>query len=177
MVVSIFHKRRAGYTITEILIVIVVLAILAAIMIVAYNGVQARSKLTASQANLLMIAKSADLYTVAHGQKRPNSNDAFTAIFKEANLFDTTRDPNGQSFAICSMPTGYVIVSWNPIVTSYKNGDMLYTYSATEGQDIVTLTNSSLSALPNQIDKVCNAVYPSTQNSSDAFISWSYNLT
>ena len=53
---------------------------------------------------------------------------------------------------------------------------MLYTYSATEGQDVVTLTNSSLSALPNQIDKVCTAVYPPTQNNSTAYISWSYDL-
>ena len=169
-------QRQAGYTITEMIIVIVVLAVLAAIMIVAWNGLQSRSKITASQAALLQIAKSADLYTVSHGNQRPNSNDAFTAIFKEAQVYDTTRDPNGQSFAICSLPTGYVIVAWNPIVTSYKNGDMLYTYSATEGQDIVTLSNSSLSALPNQIDKVCDAVYPPTQNNASAFISWSYNL-
>lgn len=170
------RQYRNGYTVTEILIVIVVLAVLAAIMVVAWNGMQSRSKLTASQADLLQIAKSADLYTVSHDNQRPNSNDAFTAIFKDAQVFDTTRDPNGQSFAVCSLPTGYVIVAWNPIVTTYKQGDMLYTYSATQGQDIVTLSNSSLSALPNQIDKVCNAVYPATQNNASAFISWSYNL-
>lgn len=170
------RQRQHGYTVTEILIVIVVLAVLAAILVVAWNGVQARSRLTASQADLLQIAKSADLYTVSHANQRPNSNDAFTAIFKEAQLFDSTRDPNGQSFAICSTSSGYVIVAWNPIVTTYKNGDMLYTYSATDGQDIVTLSNSSLSALPNQIDKVCNAVYPATQTDPTTYYSWSYNL-
>ena len=170
------QRQHKGYTVTEMVIVIVVLGILAAIMVVAWNGLQSRSKLTASQANLLMIAKSADLYTVSHGNHRPNSSDAFVDIFKDAQLYDKTRDPNGQSFAICSLPSGYVIVAWNPIVTSYKNGDMLYTYSATEGQDVVTLTNSSLSALPNQIDKVCTAVYPPTQNNSTAYISWSYDL-
>lgn len=170
------RRSRQGFTVTEILIVIVVLAILTAIMVVAWNGLQSRSKLTASQANLLMVAKSADLYTVSHGNHRPNSASAFVDIFKDAQLYDKTRDPNGQSFAICSLPVGYVIVAWNPIVTSYKNGDMLYTYSTANGQNIVTLTNSSLSALPNQIDKVCEAVYPPTKGDATAYTSWSYNL-
>jgi prepilin-type N-terminal cleavage/methylation domain-containing protein len=170
------HKRQSGYTITEMIIVIVVLAVLAVILVVAWNGIQTRSKLTAAQADLLMIAKSADLYTVSHDNQRPNSNDAFVSIFKDAQIYDATRNPNGESFAVCSLPTGYVIVAWNPIVTSYKNGDMLYTYSASDGQDIVTLSNSSLSALPMQIDKICDAVYPPTHNDPSAFISWSFDL-
>lgn len=38
------HRKQKGFTIVELLIVIVVIAILAAISIVAYNGVQSRSK-------------------------------------------------------------------------------------------------------------------------------------
>ena len=37
------HKQQSGFTIVELLIVIVVIAILAAISIVAYNGIQQRS--------------------------------------------------------------------------------------------------------------------------------------
>jgi prepilin-type N-terminal cleavage/methylation domain-containing protein len=37
-------KQKQGFTIVELLIVIVVIAILAAITIVAYNGIQARAK-------------------------------------------------------------------------------------------------------------------------------------
>lgn len=38
-------RRNAGFTIVELLIVIVVIGILAAIVVVAYNGVQSRAKL------------------------------------------------------------------------------------------------------------------------------------
>jgi prepilin-type N-terminal cleavage/methylation domain-containing protein len=38
------HKQQSGFTIVELLIVIVVIGILAAITIVAYNGVQVRAK-------------------------------------------------------------------------------------------------------------------------------------
>lgn len=37
------HKKQTGFTIVELLIVIVVIGILAAITIVAYNGIQARA--------------------------------------------------------------------------------------------------------------------------------------
>ena len=36
-------KRRQGFTIVELLVVIVVIGVLAAITIVAYNGMQARA--------------------------------------------------------------------------------------------------------------------------------------
>lgn len=55
-------KQNSGFTIVELLIVIVVIAILAAISIVAYNGIQNRGK-TSSGASLAgQIAKKAEAY-------------------------------------------------------------------------------------------------------------------
>lgn len=47
-------KDKSGFTIVELLIVVVVIAILAAITIVAYNGIQNRAKKSSAVCALLM---------------------------------------------------------------------------------------------------------------------------
>jgi type IV pilus assembly protein PilA len=67
MLSSIRPKAR-GFTIVELLIVIVVIAILAAISIVAYNGIQNRAKTSAGQQLASQIAKKAEAYNTLNGQ-------------------------------------------------------------------------------------------------------------
>ncbi|MCA9336234.1 prepilin-type N-terminal cleavage/methylation domain-containing protein, partial [Candidatus Saccharibacteria bacterium] len=50
---KIRKHRLSGFTIVELLIVIVVLAILAAITIVAYNGIQQRSRDSIRKSDLM----------------------------------------------------------------------------------------------------------------------------
>lgn len=57
-------KRRGyqtGFTIVELLIVIVVIAILAAITVVAYNGIQERARMSAAQSYAAQIGRSPDI--------------------------------------------------------------------------------------------------------------------
>jgi general secretion pathway protein G len=61
------QKQQSGFTIVELLIVIVVIGILAAITIVAFNGVQDRTKVTKSQSDLKSIQKLLELYYVDNG--------------------------------------------------------------------------------------------------------------
>lgn len=64
---SIEHNTaKNGFTIVELLIVIVVIAILAAITIVAFNGIQQRASDTARQANLKQITQRLDGYGITN---------------------------------------------------------------------------------------------------------------
>ena len=54
--------NKKGFTIVELLIVIVVIGILATITIVAYNGVQGRANNTAVQNDLRNVAQQLELY-------------------------------------------------------------------------------------------------------------------
>lgn len=62
-------KKRIhpGFTIVELLIVIVVIGILAAITIVAYNGIQGRARDTQRISDLKSIAKALELYKINNG--------------------------------------------------------------------------------------------------------------
>jgi general secretion pathway protein G len=60
-------KKQAGFTIVELLIVIVVIAILATISIVAYNGIQARSRDSIRKQDLATLVKATQLYYVDKG--------------------------------------------------------------------------------------------------------------
>ena len=50
--------RQRGFTIVELLIVIVVIGILAAVSVVAYNGIQAKARAAKANSDLLMLSKA-----------------------------------------------------------------------------------------------------------------------
>ena len=60
-------KNQKGFTIVELLIVIVVIGILAAITIVAYNGIQNRAYTTAGQSLAGSTAKKLEAYNSVNG--------------------------------------------------------------------------------------------------------------
>lgn len=71
-------KRVYGFTIVELLIVIVVIAILAAISIAAYTNIQSRARAAAVQSDLTNAMKQLKLYRVT--QNYPTSTDELKAV-------------------------------------------------------------------------------------------------
>jgi len=71
MSVSSQAKSR-GFTIVELLIVIVVIAILAAISIVAYNGIQSRARDAQRTQDMASIMKAMELYYIDNGKYPPS---------------------------------------------------------------------------------------------------------
>ena len=60
-------NTNRGFTIVELLIVIVVIAILAAITIVAYNGIQGRALDSTRLSDLATIRKALEAYKTVNG--------------------------------------------------------------------------------------------------------------
>lgn len=66
-------KRLSGFTIVELAIVIVVIAILATIVIVAYNGVQDNARQSAAAASLKQAEDKIGLYQLDNGGELPTT--------------------------------------------------------------------------------------------------------
>lgn len=67
-------QKAGGFTIVELLVVIVVIAILATITIVAYNGIQQRARDSRRVQDLAMLSKATKLYAIDNGGDYANTN-------------------------------------------------------------------------------------------------------
>lgn len=147
------NSNQKGFTIVELLIVIVVIGILAAITIVAFNGVQSRAKATSAKATASGVQKKIEAFNAAT-TSYPTSTTAATMTTElngqnESKLGDlkigTPSDSNGQTTVgiyRCATAgvSGYSIVWWDytagsPAAKSaadgLKAGDSCTTWAAT----------------------------------------------
>lgn len=75
-------RKDRGFTIVELLIVVVVIAILAVITVVAYNGVQDRAKTSRAASVLTQASKKVKLWSVSN-------NEQYPATLAEVGITDT----------------------------------------------------------------------------------------
>ena len=90
--------KNRGFTIVELLIVIVVIAILAAITIVAYNGIQDRAKMSRMQSDLTSLNKTIQLYRAA------NDSYPVSTSWRCSNSYPTDYIPGVAPAFISSLP-------------------------------------------------------------------------
>lgn len=61
------NSNRIGFTIVELLIVIVIIGILAAITVAAYNGIQQRGRDAQRKSDLALLSRYVKMYTAENG--------------------------------------------------------------------------------------------------------------
>ena len=107
--------KAQGFTIVELLIVVVVIAILAAITIVSYNGITARANSSAAQSMASSVIKKSELYNTDDSTSGyPSTIGALNNSSKPFNL-------TGVSSGTPSSTNGKTTVSFNICGTGASN--------------------------------------------------------
>lgn len=121
-------KKASGFTIVELLIVVVVIAILASITIVSYNGIQGRAHDTAVQSDLQNMVTFVEIYRANNGRLPRNTDFADMGLKVSTGSYSDTLLINGSikyNLLYCS-PTGqddaYTFVAQSKSGTVFKNG-------------------------------------------------------
>ena len=153
-------KRRrynsAGFTIVELLIVIVIIGILAAITIVAYNGIQNRAYDTSVQSDLANTSKKLELAKISStSDAYPYGNPAINSAVKDLKV-------NKSAYIISPDATYNVLICYptttdttNHVVLSLsKSGKRFYT----EPGGKISEYTGSVSWAGGAANTICNSV-------------------
>ncbi len=133
------RESSSGFTIVELLIVIVVIGILAAVTVVAFSNAQTRAKNSSTQASLKQVQKLVEMYAVENGSypttgslsnvytdsncSLPVDSDGQESAnwipglsggaLPQGNFNGSGRQGLGGCFAYASNGTDYIITAWN----------------------------------------------------------------
>lgn len=123
-------KNEKGFTIVELLIVIVVIGILAAIVTVAYQGVTARANTSTANATATSVMKKVEAYAAEEGTY-PTAPSALTAA--------TTKSYGLQGSGVIFNPT--TALSAKPAGTAAQPNDTVSFYTCSSGSPATQVGN------------------------------------
>jgi prepilin-type N-terminal cleavage/methylation domain-containing protein len=168
---SVSARKQTGFTIVELLIVIVVIAILAAISVVAYTGIQNRANDTAVQSDITNFAKKVMAYYAEHGEYPAGGTTALPSGFGPFKLALSSYSTSVYNFYYCTgtvsgdpvFAVGAVSASGNKFYYSSINGG-LKTYTGT--------WNQSAQNCPGMLPSVTGYTYTYGHHGTNGWNAW-----
>lgn len=107
------YRKEKGFTLVELMVVIIILAVLTAIAIPSYMALRNRARTAAAQSEMKNIATALELYST--------DEDAYplTAVYPDALEPDymtdvPVDDPWGEAYVYASAGTTYTLTSYGP---------------------------------------------------------------
>ena len=120
------HNKKSGFTIVELLIVIVVIAVLAAITIVAYNGIQDRAHTSAAASSSTQAAKKIKVWQVDNELTTPSCSQFYTLVTNSGTGAPTGTcafDFKDTNYQYTGYSAGAFCVTTTVVNKSYKVSD------------------------------------------------------
>jgi prepilin-type N-terminal cleavage/methylation domain-containing protein len=121
-------QRDKGFTIVELLIVIVVIGVLATIAVVAYSGIRNSADSAAVQSDLRNFAQKAEEFFITN-ERYPSSNADLKSLGFKANI-GSYQQQNDGNLLYCAVTTG---PDARFVLAARTRANKAYTYSSTEG--------------------------------------------
>jgi len=182
-VMQISPPQKDGFTIVELLIVVVVIAILAAITIVSYRGISTRAIEASARSDINALGKKFEIYKIENG-KYPTipfssvdttvpdvevilrSSGLYSATRSRTNPLDATKQIVDKGFVFCMSPDGSRIAI---VATVPVTGDMPSTsLSESVGKKLIYYSSGTFGETTFKYDtgiqdtglNVCKSVIP-----------------
>ena len=152
-------NSRRGFTIVELLIVIVVIAILAAVTVVGYGGIQRRTVASVQQNDLRSVSKHLALLRTEEVISYRNPSLWKQALIN-AKMYDavTPTDGKTKSMLMCANDEHYVLGGWEPVNDKEENTvDAYYIYDGAMRSfkwDHATVGSSTLEKFCRQVSAI-----------------------
>lgn len=100
-----YNTKSLAFTIVELLIVVVVIAILAAITIVSYNGITSQAKDSALKSSLSQAKTKLELYKVRHGAYPATGNLSEVELPDSSNITYSYVSVDGTAYCLTATDT------------------------------------------------------------------------
>ena len=181
-------SRNNGFTIVELLVVVVVIAILAAITIVSYNGITGQARVAVAKADLRALAQQMELFKLDKGaypdaSTEPNYPE-FETVVRAANLYNVTRrvvagQPPERVYLFCSYiaQDKFTIVAVRPSPSGNEVdvGEKVY-YTNSDGtlKETTYVWDNSITGQGLSGKNLCKSADPSYDTTRGGI--WSFNV-
>ena len=152
----------AGFTIVELLIVVVVIAILAAITIISYNGITTQAYRTTIDSETSAMAKQLQLYVVK-ADSYPTSDSTLKPLIQQAGLWETARGT--WNYLYCTNGKDFALLPKNEKIDNHSNeavpqGEPWRIYTPQRGWYTIPYDSEALPDNTSIAHDLCTTAFP-----------------